>query len=67
MDGMDGGTNRKKHDYIEKIYVNGWIAVQSVNDLDTPKDVADDKKMLGTTSLSDMPDLQSKLVVTVVP
>ena len=57
----------KKHDYIEKIYVNGWIAVQSVNDLDTPKDVANDKKMLGTTSLSDMPDLQSKLVVTVVP
>ena len=57
----------KNHDYIEKIYVNGWIAVQSVNDLDTPKDVANDKKMLGTTSLSDMPDLQSKLVVTVVP
>ena len=57
----------KNHDYVEKIYVNGWIAIQSVNDLDTPKDVANDKKMLGTTSLSDMPDLQSKLVVTVVP
>ena len=57
----------KNHDYVEKIYVKGWIGFQSVNDLDTPKDVANDKKMLGTTSLSDMPDLQSKLVVTVVP
>ena len=57
----------KSHDYVEKIYVNGWIGFQSVNDLDTAKDVANDKKMLGTTSLSDMPDLQSKLVVTVVP
>ena len=57
----------KSHDYVEKIYVNGWIGFQAVNDLDTAKDVANDEKMLGTTSLSDMPVFQSKLVVTVVP